>query len=350
VRRSPNNRTAVALLGALLFSLLAAHPARAAADASSPAADKPARKNAPPKPPEFVPKVALRAAAADASSARPKPATQILISGSGWTGFLVRRWARAYQATHPGVRVRVKGGGTGSGLAALVGGRAEIAYAERPLKGSEIASARDQGLLLTGHSVAIDGVAVVINPANPAAEATKPVLAGVFAGDLDEWADLGGPSHKISLYCQRPASRASELFKLTVMGDVKPAERCKVVSGPRGLSQALEADPYGIGYARLSEAQDDETLKVLKLGRGKGVPSLNPMRADGKWINPAVVSGGDYPLARTLYLYTQTNPSEPVQQFLDWVLSPEGQALVEKEGYVALPGQLPPPPPNAFAD
>ncbi|MDP3937453.1 MAG: PstS family phosphate ABC transporter substrate-binding protein [Deltaproteobacteria bacterium] len=277
----------------------------------------------------------------------PPPRAQLMISGSGWTGFLVKAWARTYEADHPDVRVKVRGSGTNSGISAILSGQAEIAYDQRPLKSSEFRDARERGIVLAEYPVALDGIAVVINPANPAVQATKAVVAGIFAGDLDQWADLGGPRHKISIYCQRPGSQAGVLFQAVVLGKRKPAEACQVAAGPEALLRALEKDPYGIGYVRLSDVKGKE-VKVLPIGQGKGKAPLNPMRSGGNWINQAIVSAGEYPLTRTIYLHAARQPRGNVKQFLDWILGPAGQLLLVKEGYIPLPGQLPAPPPDAF--
>lgn len=312
--RRSSSSTAAAFLGVLLLAFAVTGPARGGEGGASP------------------------------------PPVRILVSGSGWTGVLVRSWARAYEADHPGVRLNMKGGGAGSGISALMGGGAEIAYDERPLKASEERDARQYGLLLQDYPVGLDAIAIVVDPANPSKEATEAVVRGIFAGDLDQWADLGGPHHKISLYCQRPASQAGQLFQAVVMGKRVPAKGCRIVKGVDGLRRALEKDPYGIGYARLSDLDGVEGLKLLRIGGGGGKPAINPMRAGGKWLNQAVVSTGTYPLSRTIYLLAARQPREPVQQFLDWVRSPAGQAILAKSGYIPLPGQLPPPPPDAFAD
>jgi phosphate transport system substrate-binding protein len=266
--------------------------------------------------------------------------TLIQNKGSDTLVNLAQAWAEAYHAAHPDVGIAVSGGGSGTGIAALINGTVDIANCSREMKPEEIEAARrNTGKTPIRHVVAYDALAVYVNPANPLESITREQLACIFGedGECDTWDDLGVEApgcsgQEIVRVSRQNNSGTYVYFREWVLGpgrDFKLGSRD--MQGSKDVVDLVASTPCAIGYSGLGYKTDRvKTLCIQPEGGGDCVaPSI------------AAAADGSYPLARPLYMYTLGEPAGAVAAYLDWVRSPEGQALVERAGYAPLPASRP---------
>lgn len=241
-------------------------------------------------------------------------------------------WAEAYQKVEPSVSIAVTGGGSGTGIAALINGTVDIANASRQIKDSEIEAAQENGINPVESVVAIDALAVIINPDNPVDKLTIPQLAEIFTGRITNWSDVGGNDAPIILVSRESNSGTHVYFLEEVVrqGDSENtdifAAKTLLMPSSVGITSEVSRNPNAIGYDGLGYITDDE--KILAVAKDAG--------AD--YVYPTVETGADgsYPLARNLYMYTAGEPTGEIANYLAWVQGPEGQQIVSELGFVAL--------------
>lgn len=244
---------------------------------------------------------------------------------------LAEEWRAAFNADHPEVDIAVSGGGSGTGINALLSGSAEIANSSRPIKPAEMEQARAAGVQPVEHVVAYDGIAVIVNPANPVDEIAMATLSEIYVGRTRDWGAAGVAGlGEIQVISRDSASGTYEVFRDTVVTlggtdrsrDYAP-EALRKTSNQiivTLVSQSRSAIGYvGLGYL----SADVKPLAIVPLAGGDAVaPTVGSVR------------DGSYPIARSLYCYTDGEPAGAVKQYLDWVMGPEGQAIVEQLGFV----------------
>ncbi len=242
--------------------------------------------------------------------------------GSDTMVILVQRWAEAYMKKNPQKRVQVTGGGSGVGIAALINGTTDVANASRAMKDEEQAKVRERyGVLPTEIPVAKDGVALYVNEANPVSRLTPEQLRAIYTGDVKSWKEVGGPDAPIILYSRENSSGTYVFFKEHVLKNDDYAANAQTLPGTAAVVNAVAKERNGIGYGGAAYA--------------KGVKEVQVVGADGKGYRPTAqdVASGRYPLSRPLFMYTRARPSGEVNEFIQYCLSPEGQAIVKDVGY-----------------
>jgi phosphate transport system substrate-binding protein len=287
--------------------------------------------------------LSLLALAGLAVSCTEAKAQKITVKGSDTMVITAQKWAEVYQKAHPKVAIQVTGGGSGVGIASLINGTTDIANASRPIKKSEIDSARVNGVYPFEVKAALDGLAVVVNRNNPVKEMTVKVVAGIFTGAINNWKELGGPDHDIIRYCRENSSGTYVFFKEDVLKNKDYASDCQTLQGTAAVAEAVSKDPYGIGYGGIAYFEGRKDLKILPISAEKGKPAVDPMLPGGKGVNYAVVYDRTYPISRYLFLYASRKPTGEIKKYIDWITGPEGQKVVEETGYIPLPGALPAP-------
>jgi phosphate transport system substrate-binding protein len=264
---------------------------------------------------------ALAAVAALAAPVLARAGT-ITVKGSDTMVILAQRWAEAYMKKNPGKKVQVTGGGSGTGIAALQNGTTDIADASRAMKDDEKAKVRERhGVLPEEIPVAKDGVAVYVNDANPLQQLTPDQLKGIYTGDVTRWKQVGGGDAPIVLYSRENSSGTYVFFKEHVLQNDDYAPTAQTLPGTAAVVNAVAKEKNGIGYGGAAYA--------------KGVKELKVVGADGQaWAASAEnVKSGKYPLSRPLFMYTRGAPKGEVKEFIDFCLSPAGQAIVTQVGY-----------------
>jgi phosphate transport system substrate-binding protein len=260
----------------------------------------------------------------------PPVARAIENKGSDTLVNLALAWAEAYMDLHPDVRISVTGGGSGTGIAALINGTVNIANASREMKPEEIAAAQANGFTPVQLVVARDAIAVVVNPSNPVSQLTLQQISDIYTGKIINWREVGGEDRPIVLLSRESNSGTYVYFLENVIRLGKPSDLLfapdtLLMPSSEGISTEVRQNPNTIGYDGLGYVTPDQ--KMIAVAEG----------AAGPYVLPSVktVNDGSYPIARPLYMYTAGQPSGPVKDYLDWVVS-DGQALVLKLGFVPL--------------
>jgi phosphate transport system substrate-binding protein len=242
-------------------------------------------------------------------------------------------WAEAYQQVAPEVTVAVTGGGSGTGIASLINGTVDIANASRSMKDSEIEEAQANGFDPIEHVVAIDALAVIVHPDNPVSELTIQQLADMYTGRVTNWQEVGGLDEPIVLLSRETNSGTHVYFLEEVVRQGSSenedifAPQTLLMPSSVGITSELRRNPNAIGYDGLGYV-DPEHEKILAIAR----------TANGPFVMPTVAtaSSGDYLLSRNLFMYTAGEPQGNIADYLDWIMSPAGQAIVTRLGFVPL--------------
>lgn len=244
---------------------------------------------------------------------------------------LALAWAERYMAEQPQVRISVTGGGSGTGIAALINGTVDIANASRSIKPEEQVEAQKNGIEPVELTVAQDAIAVVINPANPVDRLTIPQISAIYTGQITNWAEVGGEDRPIVLL-SRESNSGTYLFFLEQV--VRQGDKdSQLLFSPDTLllpsSEVISAEivrnPNAIGYDGLGYVTPEQ--KTVAIAPSETDPYIKPTIEN--------VANGSYPISRPLYVYTPGQPTGPIKVYLDWVLS-EGQQEVTDLGFVPL--------------
>jgi phosphate transport system substrate-binding protein len=247
----------------------------------------------------------------------------LTIKGSDTMVILGQRWAERYMATHPGVAVQVTGGGSGTGIAALINGTTDICQSSRPMKDAEREQLR-QRHGSPGHEIVVakDGLAIYLHESNAIAELTLEQIRGVYTGATTNWKDLGGPDAAITVYGRENSSGTYVYFKDEVLGGADFAAAVQTLPGTAAVVNAVAQDPRGIGYGGAAYAKG---VKEVAVKKDAATPGVLP--------SEATVRDGSYPISRGLFYYLRRPPEGAAKAFIDYALSDSGQALVTEVGY-----------------
>src|ERR1700678_154312 len=265
---------------------------------------------------------------ASAGDAGGAPESSMLrLKGSGTMLILGQRWAEAYMKANAGATIQVTGGGSGTGIAALINGTTDICESSRPMKDKERDDVQaKRGAPAVETKVALDALAVYVNASNPLTEIAIPALRGVYLGDTKSWKAIGGPDHAIVLYGRENNSGTYGYFKEHVLENKDFAAAVQTLAGTSAVVSAVKGDPFGIGYGGIAYLEGIRALKVKKDDASPAVaPSLQ------------TAQDGSYPIARVLYFYTAGEATGLGKRFIEWVKSAAGQGVIEQVGYYPLP-------------
>jgi phosphate transport system substrate-binding protein len=253
-------------------------------------------------------------------------AAPVTIKGSDTMVILVQRWAEVYMKQNPDAQLQVTGGGSGTGISALINGTTDICMASRAMKSAEKAKLRDR-YATTGVEIPVakDGLAVYVHPSNPMTEISMQQLKAIYTGKLTNWKDVGGPDARIIVYSRENSSGTYVFFKERVLAGMDYTPRAQTMPGTAAVVNAVSKEKFGIGYGGAAYAKG---IKILKLKPDGGGAAVGP--------TDATVKDGSYPLTRPLFFYTRNKPSGELKKFIDWVLSPAGQGVVNRVGYYPL--------------
>ena len=247
----------------------------------------------------------------------------ITVKGSDTMVIMAQRWAEAYMAKHPGTVIQVTGGGSGTGISALINGSTDICNASRQMKGSERAALQSRyGTLGVEIKTAKDGLSIYVNDENPIKELDFAQLKGIYTGKIRNWKEVGGPDAKIIVYGRENSSGTYAFFQEKVLGGADYASAVQGMPGTAAVVNAVSKDKFGIGYGGMAYAKG---IKLLAVKKDAGSKAVVP--------SEQTVGNGTYPIWRYLYMYTVTRPQGAIKEYVDWVLSPEGQSIVAKVGY-----------------
>jgi len=255
---------------------------------------------------------------------------------------VAQAWAETYPTINPDVTVAVSGGGSGTGIAAMINGTVDIANASRSMKDKEMKKAKESGQDPVEHVVGYDALAVFLNENNPKTEFTFNQLGKIFGrgGEFTKWSDLGIKvpgcgSDKIVVVSRQNNSGTYAYFKKAVL---KSAAKAGVISkgsfrqgtldmhGSKDVVDLVEKTPCAIGYSGLAYATDH--LKLACIAKQEGEACVIP--------SVATASDRSYPIARPLFMYTNGKPQGDIKGYMDWIHSDDGQCILKKKGYAPI--------------
>ncbi|MES9826039.1 MAG: phosphate ABC transporter substrate-binding protein [Candidatus Thiodiazotropha endolucinida] len=270
-----------------------------------------------------------------AFSAQAVDRTVIQNKGSDTLVNVAQAWAEAYGGVDANVAVAVSGGGSGTGIAAMINGTVDIANASRQMKKKELKLAKSKGQDPIEHVVGYDALAVFIHQDNPADTLNYDQLKSVFGrgGKATKWSDLGlkvpgCKGDEIVVVSRQNNSGTYVYFKKEVLGKKgKYRQGTLDMHGSKDVVDLVEKTPCAIGYSGLAYATDHIKMACI-------------MKDGGDCITPSVETASDrsYPIARPLFMYTNGEPQGAIKTYLDWVKSDEGQCILLKKGYAPVRG------------
>jgi phosphate transport system substrate-binding protein len=245
---------------------------------------------------------------------------KITVKGSDTMVILSQRWAERYMSAHSNVSIQVTGGGSGTGISALINGTTDICNSSRPMKQSEIKKLKERfGTLGVEIPCAKDGITIYLNGSNSVTNLTIDQLKQIYTGKITNWKQVGGKDSKIIMYSRENNSGTYVYFKDNVLSGQDYAPSCQNLPGTAAVVNAVSKDVNGIGYGGHGYSKGVKMCKVN---------GIDPTKEN--------IGNGKYPISRSLYLYLRNRPSGAIKQFIDWALSAEGQKVVSEVGYFPL--------------
>ena len=249
-------------------------------------------------------------------------ADTLVIKGSDTLGAkLVPQLAEEFKAQHLGTTFNIAAEGSTTGISAIIDGTAQIGMASRPTKPEEVAAAKVKGVNFKETIVAYDGIAVIVNSANPVKSLTKKQVEQIFTGDVTDWSAVGGSAGKISAYTRNTSSGTYSEFKELAMKKRDYAPDSQKMAGNEQIASEVSKNPNGVGYVGLAYTKASG-IKVVPI--------------DGATPSKESVLGKKYPYARPTFYYTNGEPSGVAKQFVDFTVSDAGQKIVDQVGFVPI--------------
>lgn len=251
----------------------------------------------------------------------------VTIKGSDTMVHLVSSLAEAYMKKTPGNQVSVTGGGSGTGIAALINGTTDICSSSRDMQQKEKDDAKSKGINVVEKIIAYDGLAVIVNPANPINELTMEQIKKIFTGAYKNWKELGGPDQPITALSRESNSGTYVFFQEHVLNKENFAPTVKLMPASSSIAQSVGQDKWSVGYLGLGYTKEGN-VKVLNVKKDENSPAITP--------NHNTVLDKTYSIARPLFLIFNGEPQGISASILEFAFSPEGQKIVEETGYVTL--------------
>ncbi len=265
----------------------------------------------------------------------------ITIKGSDTMVNLSQKWAEEFMKKENGYTIQVTGGGSGTGVAALIDGTTNIANSSRELKEAELQKAKDRGVNPVVYEVALDGIAVIVHPSNKIDNLTLQQVADIFTGKITNWKQLGGPDMPITLYGRENSSGTYEFFKDHVLGKDERgiandyARNTQVLQGTAALGEAVARDVKAIGYGGVGYFAERKDVKILHIKADEDSEAVAP--AENGKVDFEAIWSGRYSISRYLYCFADQMHVERITDFMNFVLSDEGQEVVASMEYIPLP-------------
>ncbi len=249
-------------------------------------------------------------------------ADRLVIKGSDTLGAkLVPQLAEQFKAQNPGTTFDIAAEGSTTGIAAIIDGTAQIGMASRRAKPAEVSTATGKGINMKPTIVAYDGIAVIVNQANPIKGLTKKQVEQIFTGEVTDWSAVGGSGGKISIYTRNTSSGTYSDFKELAMKKRDYAGTSQKMAGNEQIASEVGKNANGIGYVGLAYDK---------------APGIKAMPIDGVLSSMQTVQAHTYPYARPTFYYTNGEPSGLAKQFLDFTIGAAGQKIVKQVGFVPI--------------
>jgi len=250
----------------------------------------------------------------------PCYAEKIVTAGSTTVLPIAQKAAEVFMNSNQNADISVRGGGSGVGIASLIDGSCDIANSSRPIKDTELDKAVSNGRHLKATVIAMDGICVIVNTSNTIDALTKKQIRDIYTGNVSNWKQLGGPNEKIVIVSRDSSSGTFEAFGTLVLDGAKVRADALMQASNQAVASTVADTSGAIGY----------------VGLGYLTSSVKAVDVDGVKADKETVLSNKYPIGRPLFMYTNGSPKGLAKEFIDFILSPEGQKLVEEDGFVAL--------------
>jgi len=250
----------------------------------------------------------------------PCYAEKIVVAGSTTVLPIAQKAAEVFMDNNQNADISVRGGGSGVGIASLIDGSCDIGDASRAIKDTELEKAVANGRHLKANVVAMDGICVIVNPSNNIGALTKKQIKDIFTGKISNWGQVGGSGGKIVVVSRDTSSGTFEAFGELALAKEKVRPDALMQASNQAVATTIAETPGAIGY----------------VGLGYLTEHVKAIDVDGVVASKETVLSGKYPIGRPLFMYTNGTPKGMVKEFIDFILSKEGQKLVEEEGFVGL--------------
>lgn len=251
----------------------------------------------------------------------------ITIKGSDTMVHLMSTLAEAYMKKNPESQVSVTGGGSGTGIAALINGTTDICASSRDMQQKEKDQAKEKNITAVEKVVAYDGIAIVVHPDNPVKELTMEQIKKIYTGAYKTWKDVGGPDEPITCLSRESNSGTYVFFQEHVLNKENFAPTVKLMPASSSIVQSVTSDKWSIGYVGLGYTKDAK-VKLIPVKKDENSAAVMPSHN--------TVLDKTYSIARPLFLIFNGEPKDANAMFLEFAMSPEGQKIVEETGYVTL--------------
>lgn len=248
---------------------------------------------------------------------------KITVKGSDTVLPLSQKEAEDFMKANKGFSITVVGGGSGTGISALLDGTTDIAMSSRKMKMSEKLKLQEAGRSVKEVIVAYDALAVIVNPGNKVSQLTRDQLEKIYTGKIINWKEVGGEDMQIIVYSRETSSGTYEFFKEHVMGNKNYSSKVLNMPATGAIVQSVSQTKGAIGYIGLAYMEKD-------------IKAINVSYDGKKFVAPSMTTAKDktYPVVRPLYYYYENKNEKKVKPLVDYIMSPIGQGIVEKVGYV----------------
>jgi phosphate transport system substrate-binding protein len=250
----------------------------------------------------------------------------IRVEGSDTVLPLSQKLAESYMKANPSQTVSVTGGGSGTGIASLMSGNTDIAQSSRNIRLSEVQKLESEGKSHEEVIIARDALAVIVNPGNEVSELTREQLEGIFTGEINNWSEVGGADLRIIPYARESSSGTYEFFQESVLRGKNYMNGIMSMPATGAIVQSVRQTPGAIAYIGLAYLNND--MKAISVSYDQGRTFVAPSIANAK--------NNTYPIVRPLFYYYLTSDASKISSFIDYILSPAGQKLVQEVGYITV--------------
>jgi len=258
----------------------------------------------------------------------------IQIKGSDTMINLVQILAEEYMGQNPSASLAVLGGGSGTGVSALINRTTDICDASRDMSQKEFAQAWEKGIKPRPFVIAIDGLSIVVNAKNPLDQLTMAQVGALYRGEVKNWKAVGGPNTAVSLYGRQSNSGTYVFLQEHVLKNKNYSTDMKEMNGNAQIVESVLQDEAGIGYVGVGYVYDQngkvrQGLKVLNISKDEKSPAFTP-------LDKANIDSGKYPISRPLFQFTDGKPGADAAKFIMFETGPEGQKIVAREGFFTI--------------
>jgi phosphate transport system substrate-binding protein len=266
----------------------------------------------------------------------PPAKKMIQVKGSDTMVNLVQILAEEYMTQNPGAALAVLGGGSGTGITGLINQTCDIADHSREWRQKEIDQAWEKGVSPRFFVVAVDGLSIIVNEKNTLEKLTMAQVGALYRGEIKNWKALGGPDKAVSLYGRQSNSGTYTFMQEHVLGNKNYSTDMKEMNGNAQIIESVIQDEGAVGYVGVGYLYDKDGkirsgLKILNISKEPNGQAYSP-------LDKEAVDSKKYPVSRPLYQAVNGKPKGEILKFLQWETGPEGQKIVEREGFYTVSG------------